>query len=59
MNNTFLDIIFTIFTILLFCKIISYCLYEIKTENNSFGGLTTIIFSLVSIIFVNVMVWIN
>ena len=59
MNNIFLDIVFTIFTVFLFGKIISYCLYEIKIEKNPFGGLSTIVFSFVSIIFVNIMVWIN
>jgi hypothetical protein len=58
MNTVFINIIFLIFTLIIFFKIIGYGLYEIKQENNFYGGIVTIMFSLVSIIFCNIMIWI-
>ena len=59
MNIFFIDAIFFIFTIFILIKICSYAFYEMRNENNVFGGVTTIVVTLVSVIFVNVMVWIN
>ena len=59
MNNTFIDITFLLFTLFLLCKIFAYGIYEIKNEKNIFGGVTTIAFSIIAVIFSNVMVWIN
>ena len=59
MNVFFIDAIFLIFTIFIFIKITSYALFEIRNENNLFGGICTIVVTLVSIVFVNIMVWIN
>lgn len=59
MNNTFIDVVFLLFTIILLCKIIAYSLYEIQNENNLFGGVFTIVFSVASVVFSNTMVWIS
>ena len=59
MNNTFIDIIFLFFTLGLLCRIIAYGLYEIKNESNFFGGVCTIVLSIVSVVFSNIMVWIS
>ena len=40
-------ILFIIVIIFVFLKVVSYGLYEIKQENNRFGGITVIVFSLV------------
>ena len=42
-------ILFIIINIFIFIKVLAYGLYEIKQENNKFGGITVIIFSLFSI----------
>ena len=39
-------ILFVIVTIFIFLKVVAYGLYEIKQENNKFGGITVIVFSL-------------
>ncbi len=39
-------ILFIIVIIFIFLKVIAYGLYEIKQENNKFGGITVIVFSL-------------
>ena len=39
-------ILFVIVIIFIFLKVVSYGLYEIKQENNKFGGITVIVFSL-------------
>ena len=44
MNNAVIDVFFMIFTLALLCKVIAYGLYEIKSENNFFGGVCTIVF---------------
>ena len=59
MNTFFINIVFTVFTLFILIKIIVYSLYEIKIENNTFGGISTMILTFISVIFVNIMVWIN
>ena len=59
MNNVVIDVVFLFFTLGLLCKVIAYGLYEIKNENNPFGGICTIVFSVLSVVFSNIMVWIN
>ena len=39
-------ILFIIVIIFIFLKVVAYGLYEIKQENNKFGGITVIVFSL-------------
>lgn len=39
-------VLFVIVNIFIFIKVLAYGLYEIKQENNKFGGITVIIFSL-------------
>ena len=59
MNIFFIDAIFFIFTIFIFVKMTVYSWYEIKNEKNLFGGVSTIIITLIAIAFVNVIVWLN
>ncbi len=39
-------ILFIIVIVFIFLKVVAYGLYEIKQENNKFGGITVIVFSL-------------
>lgn len=39
-------VLFVVVNIFIFIKVLAYGLYEIKQENNKFGGITVIIFSL-------------
>ena len=39
-------VLFIIVNIFIFIKVLAYGLYEIRQENNKFGGITVIIFSL-------------
>ena len=39
-------VLFVIVNIFIFIKVLAYGLYEIKQENNKFGGITVIVFSL-------------
>lgn len=39
-------VLFVIVNIFIFVKVLAYGLYEIKQENNKFGGITVIVFSL-------------
>ena len=59
MNNSFISFVFTLFTLSLLIRIISYGIYEIKNEKNKFGGVTIIVFSIAVIIFSNIMVWVS
>ncbi len=52
-------LIFLFASIYIFLKLIGYAIYEINTQNNKYGGIAIISFSLVVVIFSNVMVWIN
>lgn len=39
-------VLFVVVNIFIFIKVLAYGLYEIKQENNKFGGITVIVFSL-------------
>ena len=59
MNNFFISSIFSTFTLIIFCKIIAFSLYEIRNENNFSGGVCTIVLTAISVVFSNVMFWIS
>lgn len=48
------SIVFTTFTIYALLKAIGYGIYEIKNENNRYGGIFIISFSTFSVILVNI-----
>ena len=52
-------ILFSIFTIYVLINSSSYGFYEINSENNKTGGITIIAFTIFSVIFSNMMVWLN
>lgn len=49
--------IFIIVTIFILLKTIFYGIYEINTENNKSGGIAVICFSILVIIFANIIVF--
>jgi hypothetical protein len=57
--NLFFRFIFIIVSIFILIQTISYALYEINTNNNKSGGIAVICFSVLVIVFTNVMVFIN
>lgn len=57
--NFLFYIVFIITTVFILVKTISYGLYEINTENNKSGGIAIIGFSILVIVFTNVMVFIR
>ncbi len=59
MNTNYINLFFTIFTILALMKTIGYGIYEIKHEKNLFGGICVIGFSVASVVFCNIMFWIS
>lgn len=59
MLNLFYHILFLLFTIYVLIQSISYALYEMRQENNSFGGKFVILFTIFSVVFSNIMVWQN
>lgn len=59
MNVFFVDAVFFIFTVFIFFKLTVYAWHEINVEHNLFGGVSTIIVTLIAVIFVNVMIWLN
>ena len=50
---------FLIISIYILLKVIGYSLYEINTLKNKSGGIVVITFSIIVVIFSNVMVWLN
>ena len=50
---------FLIISIYILLKVIGYSLYEINTLKNKSGGIVIITFSIIVVIFSNVMVWLN
>lgn len=54
----FMQILVIILTIIVFTKTLSYGIYELNT-NNKLGGITVIVFSVVSLIAPNLIVYIK
>lgn len=55
----FYHILFLIFTVYILFECISYSIFEIKTQQNKFGGTCVILFSIFCVIFSNIVVWVN
>ena len=53
------DIIFLIFTLYILLRCIAYGIYEIKEENNKFGGISFIITGITAVVFSNILMFIN
>lgn len=52
-------LVFVIITIFILLKIIFYGLYEINTQNNKSGGIAIIFFSILVIVFTNIIVFLR
>lgn len=52
-------VVFSIFTIYVLINSISYGSYEIKSKKNKIGGIIVISFTIFSVVFSNIMVWLN
>ena len=59
MNTIFIKIFFSIICIFIFFHIFSFAVFEIKTNRNIFGGVFTIVFTVFSVVFSNIVFWIN
>lgn len=59
MTNIIYDLIFLLISIFILLKAIGCAIYEIKELNNKVGGITIISFSILVIIFANIMMWIH
>ena len=55
MNTIFTKIIFLIFTLIIFLYNCSYAGFEITKKNNISGGVMVFVFTLISVIFSNIM----
>lgn len=53
--NLLYHIIFVIITLFILIKTIFYGLYEINTQNNKNGGISVILFSVIAIVFTNII----
>lgn len=59
MTSIIYDLIFLVISIFILLKVIGYAIYEIKELNNKAGGIAIISFSVLVVIFANVMMWIR
>ncbi len=59
MVNIFYRFLFLIFSIFVLLKSIFYALYEIKTQDNKSGGIAVICFTIVVLIFTNIIVFLK
>lgn len=59
MNTFFIKLIFMIFTIFIFLYTTSYVSYEITKKNNISGGIMIFVFTIISIVFSNIMFFIS
>lgn len=59
MVNIFYHFLFFVFSIFVLLKSIFYALYEIKTQDNKSGGIAVICFTIVVLIFTNIVVFLK
>ena len=59
MNTIFIKIFFSIVCIFIFFHVLSFSIFEIRTNKNIFGGVFTIVFTVFSVVFSNIVFWIN
>lgn len=52
-------IVFIVITVFILFRTISYGLFEIKSQNNKSGGICVICFSVLVVIFANIMVFLR
>lgn len=54
-----MNIIFIVFSVIVFIKTISYGIFEIKKNNNTFGGIVIFLIALFALIFPNIIILTN
>lgn len=59
MVNIFCHFLFLIFSVFVLLKSIFYALYEINTQDNKSGGIAVICFTVVILIFANIVVFLK
>ena len=59
MNTIAYDLIFFFTSLFILLKVIGFAIYEIKEMNNKVSGIVIISFSILVVIFANIMVIIN
>ena len=59
MINIFYHFLFLIFSIFVLLKSVFYALYEIKTQDNKSGGVAVIVFTVIVLVFANVVVFLK
>ncbi len=59
MNTFSIKLFFSQICIVIFLHMLSFAVFEIKQKNNKFGGIFTIVFSLLSIILSIFVFWTN
>ena len=59
MVNIFYRFLFLIFSIFVLLKSIFSALYEIKTQDNKSGGIAVICFTIVVLIFTNIIIFLK
>lgn len=59
MVNIFYHFLFLIFSVFILLKSIFYALYEINTQDNKSGGIAVICFTVVILIFANIVVFLK
>jgi hypothetical protein len=57
--NIFYHFLFLVFSVFVLLKAVFYALYEIKTQNNKTGGIAVICFTIVVLVFSNIVVFLK
>ncbi len=52
-------VVFAIISLCIFIRTISYGIFEIKTNNNTFAGIVTFIIAIIGLVFPNIVIWVN
>lgn len=59
MNTIFIKIFFSLVCLTILFYVISFSIFELKTNHNTFGVAFTLFFTIASIVFSNIIFWSN
>lgn len=59
MNTFSIKLFFSQICIVIFLHMVSFAVFEIKQKNNKFGGIFTIVFTIISIVLSIFVFWTN
>ena len=59
MNNIYIKLFFSLICLFIFFYMVSFAIFEMKEKKNKFGGIAVIVLTIISIVYSNIIFYIN